>query len=499
MLPKQASPALARLGASAKQAQLLRTDAMAKLSLPVLVCLLSLGACGFEAPAPKRTPPPPTPAPPVSTLAASLRIPAAEIIAALNEKTKAQLAHIKNATVDCLITKCRLDLVATRTGPITGSAEGAGMRLTLPFDVDAHLDMKSSLFSTGGEAHAKGLANGVTQLALKPDWHVEAATDGDVQLSDAKLKLGPLKMSIAELWNHNQEHLSKPLFKALDKHLVSAIKIRAQAERLWQKMLKPIRVGKDPQSWLLLSPQRLRIAPLQSENGSLVIALAADVRARVVVGDPPPAPATPPKLPAPEPLATVSDSFTAAVPVSLSYGDAAKLAMARLEKHPIHAGNMQAKIDRLQVLPSGQDVVVEAHFCAAQPWDFTGIFDSCGDVYLRGVPAFDAKTGAIRIAHMHYDVASENLMLAIMRALAGDALGKALERDFVFDESREIAKLENNIKTAFAKPQGRGVQISGRIESFGPPSLAWTKDGFLALLTAKGTIATNLNLKAGPN
>jgi hypothetical protein len=214
-----------------------------------------------------------------------------------------------------------------------------------------------------------------------------------------------------------------------------------------------------------------------------------------VVGDPPPAPAKPPKMPAPQPLAASSNVFTMSVPVTLSYGGAVKLAMARLTKHPIRAGNMPVKIDKLQILPSGQDVIVEAHFCAAQSWDFTGLFDSCGDVYLRGAPTFDAKTNVIRVAHVHYDIGSENLMLTLMRALAGDELGKALERDFVFDESHEIAKLENNIKTAFAKPQGRGVQISGKIDSFGPPKLAWTKDGFLALLTAKGTIAADLNLK----
>jgi hypothetical protein len=86
-------------------------------------------------------------------------------------------------------------------------------------------------------------------------------------------------------------------------------------------------------------------------------------------------------------------------------------------------------------------------------------------------------------------------MLHLMRALAGNELGKALEQNLVFDESKQIAKLKSDIVAALAKPQGRGIALTGKIESFGEPKVSWTKDGFLALLTAKGTLAANLNMK----
>jgi len=70
----------------------------------------------------------------------------------------------------------------------------------------------------------------------------------------------------------------------------------------------------------------------------------------------------------------------------------------------------------------------------------------------------------------------------------------------VFDARHDIAKLDNEVKTALAKPQGRGVQISGNIESFRTPQLTWTADGFLATFPAYGTIAANLHLdKNAPN
>jgi hypothetical protein len=468
-----------------------------RLRLPVFVWALALVACGFEAPAPQRTPPPATPPPPLSSISATLKVSGDDIVAMLNERTKSQLAKLEGGEVNCLIQKCQLDLVATRTGAITGHATGSGMQLLLPFALHAHLDFDSKLFKTGGDASAQGEALALTQLALKPDWRIESHTKGDVRLSDAKLKIGPLKMSVAELWNSNQEHLSAPIFKAIDKRIASAFKLRGQVEHLWRKLQQPIRIGKAPDSWLVLSPERLRVTPLKTENGSLVISLAADVRAHAVVGSRPEVPAGSAKMPATQALEAPSNTFSASVPVILSYADAARLAMAQLKKKPLRAGGLNLRLDEVQILPSRDDLVVHAQFCFGKSWDFTHLLDSCGDVFLRGAPRFDGHTGKIQVTNLHYDVGSENLMLRIVHALAGDTLAKLIEPHLVFDESREIAKLKSEVAASLAKPQGKGIALTGHIEKFGDPALTWTKDGFVALFSAKGTVSASLSLNGG--
>ena len=54
------------------------------------------------------------------------------------------------------------------------------------------------------------------------------------------------------------------MFKALDRHIASAVKVKLQAGRLWAKAFRPIKVGKAPEAWLLLSPQRIRVGGLAS-------------------------------------------------------------------------------------------------------------------------------------------------------------------------------------------------------------------------------------------
>jgi hypothetical protein len=461
-----------------------------------IVCAMLgwLAACGFEAPPPQRTPPPPMPLPPISTLTATLSVPASAIAAALNDKTQTDIAHLRNQPVDCAIAKCLLNLDATRSGPITVSAANTALSITLPLSVRAQVPVKGPFFKTTANGTAQGTAEATTILSLGANWRIVSNTTGKIRLSQGELELGPLKMNVAELWNRNADELSRPLFRALDRTIAADLKVKPEAERLWRGAVRPIRVAKSPQAWLVLAPERVRLAQPLIENDAVTIALGVDVRAHVVVLDHSPEPAVTPPLPPLAPLNAQPDRFAFVVPVLLPYDQAAALAMRRLAEKPIRVAGMPVHIQSLSILPSGRDVVVAIRFCVKQGWDTFGWFDSCGEGYLRGVPQFDAATRTIRIANVHYDVATEGLLASSMRALAGPELARLLESKLVFEAGRDIAKLDSDILTALARPEGRGVRVRGNAMSFGPPSLSWTTEGFLATFPAEGTVLVDLNL-----
>ena len=463
--------------------------------LSPFLCLV-LAACGFSAPEPKRTPPPPPPPVPLSTLTATFTAKASDIAALLNAKMKSQIAHVQNSKVGCAIAKCRLDMVAKRNGEITASVAGQSIAVSLPFKLSADLALKSRLFKTTAHSDAAGTLNTETSFRLGPDWHLQPSTQGTVNLSKGVLKIGPLSMTVTDLWNANQDQLSAPLFRAIDREIGSAIKVKPQAQRLWHKAFEPIRVSKRTPAWLVLAPQHLRIGTMQAQGDAVVLTLGLDVRAHVVVGNKPETPVKTPPLPAPLPLANVpANTFRFSVPVLLPYSEAERLAFQRLRDHPVSLSGERIKFSALHILPSGQDVIVATRFCVSQPFDPFGWFDSCGTGYLRGKPEFDPGTQTIRIADLHYDIATADALVAAMHFLAGNALAPMLQDKLVFRVGPDLQKLEGEIKDALAKPQTRGVSITGQVQSFGTPALTWTKDGFLASFSATGTVQADLNLK----
>ena len=82
------------------------------------------------------------------------------------------------------------------------------------------------------------------------------------------------------------------------------------------------------------------------------------------------------------------------------------------------------------------------------------------------------------------------MMLDMMRAFAPRTLASVVEQHLVFDESREINRLEEQARAELATPRGQALTISARVETFGAPSFAWTREGFLAFFSADGEIET---------
>ena len=458
-----------------------------------LLAVLLLCGCGFQAPPPEQTPPRATPTPPLSTMTVALSVPIADIERLVNSRTSSRIADIQDQPVKCVIGHCRLTLHAVRTGAISVRFTDRGLGLSVPFSADASLQAPGGFSFLKAKAFARGVVTATTTAELESDWQVQPHTEGSVELDNARLRIGPLVTSLTDLWNANEELLSRPFFKMLDKKIATSLRLQPKITQLWSSAFIPIRIGKMPVAWLLLQPQAIRVGKPSFADNALTLALGIDVRAQVIVGDEPPE-RQPTELPPPERLERPSDRFEVAVSLLLPYAQAARLAMDSLVRKPPRVDGALIRFTKFQIVPTGQDVFLAATFCADQGWDLFHWFSACGSGFLRGDPIFEPRTRTIRITNVRFDVQTENLVFRSMRFIAGPTLGQDLEHRLVFDVSTDVSKLERQIAAALAKPQGRDITIFANVESFGPISLTWTKDGFLASLSAQGSVHASSHL-----
>ncbi len=468
---------------------------MKKLTIGILLAVAELLAgCNTDAPEPQRTPPPPMPAVPLSTLNVTLKVPAADIARLLNAKTANPIADIKDQKVKCGIGDCRWTLLATRKGPIAVTARNNALQVAVPFSMQSQISLPGMLSMVGARANLDGTVQTSTAIGVGSGWRLTPATAGRVQMQNSRVKLGPMEVDLADLWNLNADLLSRPLFRMMDGQIAAGVPIKPQLEKIWSRAFAPIQIGKSPASWVLLQPERIRIGSPTTDNDALVLSLGVDVRAMIATQETPPETAVRP-LPDPVPVRGQANHFSIAMPVLLSYDTSAKLALQALRQKPLRVGSHTIRIEFLSILPSGEDVVVFTKFCIDQNWDPADVLSGCGSGYLRGIPKYDAKSQSIVIGNLHYDVLTENFMLHVMHSLAGPALAHELEKGFSFSVARDLDKMKNQIVETLAKPQGRDITISGKVETFGMPQMTWTKDGFVALFSAEGSVTAESHLR----
>lgn len=457
-------------------------------SVVIFALFLPLLGCGVDAPRPKLEAPLATPSPPLSTLSARLEISAREIERLVNEKTSGTIADLEDQEIKCpLGGRCRLDLTLARTGPAELSAQEGLLGVKLPFRLHAVLKPSGFLAFAKGEGDAQGMASATTSLALDEGWRLQSHLEGHVELGNAHLRLGPLVTNVTELWNGDQQSLARPLWRMLDGE-IAHVQLKPQIEAFWNEAFTPIVVGKSPRAWLVLRPENIWVMQPRMTNGMLTLALKLSARGEVTVQQV--APANPAAaLPAPLPLDQASDSFSVSVPFFLSYAEAERLAQDSLRRHPPAMQGARLEVSLIRILPSRNEVGVETRFCADANWDIGGLFRSCAHVYLIGRPEFDAGTLTLRIAGLHYDMASAGLMLHLFQHIVRpDQVAGLIERHLVFDERSDILRLEENVRQKLAKPHGKTLSISAEVRAFGAPSFMWMKDGFLAFFPATGTV-----------
>jgi hypothetical protein len=458
----------------------------------ILLSLVILTGCGHEAAPPARMPPPAAPSIPVSTFAAILTVPAGQLTRLLDNMTEYQIADLRDQPVNCGFTQCRLNLQAVRSGPALVSADDGLLRITMPFATHANLASKGFLSFLNGQAEGHGRVLAHAELDISPDMQLHAKTGGTVDLDGGHLRLGPIVTNVTSLWNHNQAALSQPLWHSFDRQ-IGRLPLKAAIAKFWTAAFKPIRVAKSPVAWLVLRPKQVILSQPLVRGGVVTISMGLVAEAHVAVQETPPD-----NLPAPLSRADIgaspSNDFSFAVPVLLSYDEAAKLTLISLAKRPPRIAGLILKFSELSILPSKDGIVVYTKFCADPNWDPLGWFASCARVYLRGRPVFDAAHKAIQVANLHYDIASADLMFRVMHMLAGDDFVSALQSHLVFLLADRMDRLQQQITVIMAKPEGRDVAVSAKLETFGDPQFTWTRDGFLAVLTARGKSTATLNL-----
>src|SRR5215469_1327739 len=242
-----------------------------RLLFPALAGLsVLLSGCGFEAPAPARSPAPATPAVPVSTLSATLTVPAAQLARLLGNMTEYQIADLRNQPIKCGPLQCRLDLHANRAGPLSVTVDDGALGIRMPFAAKAALSTSGFLSFLHGQAEGQGLAVAHTGMTVSPALQLHSNADGAVTLDNGHLRIGPVVTNIAQVWNDNQKSLSRPLWRSLDKE-IARLPVRPRIAQVWAGAFRPIRVGKSPVSWLVLRPETLGVSQPQLQDGRVTL------------------------------------------------------------------------------------------------------------------------------------------------------------------------------------------------------------------------------------
>ena len=307
-------------------------------------------------------------------------------------------------------------------GPVRVAMFGEDLHVQIPVSywVKARKKLVGRLKVTGScgvdEPPRAALLHVAVRLRWTPDWRLVVRSAvlpvrylNPCQMTIARLDVTPL------LDRYMRGKLAKMVRDVVDARVPHLVELSSRVAPVWTWLNRPLPLGED--SWLLLRPQGVRVAPFLGSGPQVSIVVGLVVRPRVGLGEPPVVPVPP--LPQLEVGLPRGLGLELPIQVELGSRDAGDELARRLADRSFRFGTDTLVFSEPRLSASGERLVLKLRVSG----------DLAGWVTVTGRPVIDADTHTVSLQGLNYaletddPVAEANIAVfrgAILRRLSNE-------------------------------------------------------------------------------
>ena len=187
--------------------------------------------------------------------------------------------------------------------------------------------------------------------------------------------------------------------------------LRAVADSLWRQMQTPLAVDSAGTMWLLMSPERVALAPIEGRGGAIRTGMTLVARPRIVTGARPTVTVRP--LPALT-LGRAGNGVRVPVQIELPFAEIGRLAGETLARE---TSGQALRVTGVDVRGEGDSALVRLALIGRMN----------GALTLVGRPRYDAAARALVMDDLHYTVESRDRMTRLKATLGAPLIRRAID------------------------------------------------------------------------
>jgi hypothetical protein len=450
-----------------------------------LAAVLAVLGCSPEPPSTRTAPPdlgaPPPSAPALSHFSVPLEYDAEAVLQVVEEavpRTFGSMDSIRTVDGD---SRKHYAFEAAR-GPFTAFARGREMHLRATLAYQARGYYKPPIAPTisagcGGERERPRIVVELaTPLGLTPDWHLtsEARIVTVRPASGAqrdRCDVGILHTDVTDRVIGAARAALADRLGEIDRR-VRRVDLSDRVAGWWKLLQRPIRLADG--IWLALHPERLRMGIVSGEALVLTVPVSLDARPRIVTGDEPPTPQTPPP-----PLGrdSVGDGFHIVMDGLVDYGTASRAVSDAL------AGRQLTRAGRTVTV---QDATVQPLSRGRLGLWLSFAGDANGRLRLAGTPRYDAARREVRVPDLDYDLDTDDRLVNAYAWLRSDDLRTMLRERARLPVDSALSRGRQLLLSGLNRQLGESLTLAATVDSVAVTGLYVTRDGLVVRADATG-------------
>lgn len=272
--------------------------------------------------------------------------------------------------------------------------------------------------------------------------------------------------------------------QAMEQQAQNNALLRQKAEAVWNLARQPIQVSKG--IYLLLNPEKIRLAPLRSEGKTLIITPEIQAHPAIIFG-PPPA-VTTQALPNLEQLPSGSaNGLKLHVDADLPYSEATTQLRRQIAGKTFDTAKGSFKVLDVTVRGEKDKALLTV--------DLKGKVN--GKLTLIGKPVFDAKAGTLRLEDLDFTLESKSWITSFGEWLYHSTLKKTLSDKANWFLNRSLNDLKGTVQSAMNRDLAPGLHMSGALADLRPGQPQVLADRFRLDAVLEGQLQIDVNSLPG--
>ncbi|MEZ4934239.1 MAG: DUF4403 family protein [Saprospiraceae bacterium] len=232
------------------------------------------------------------------------------------------------------------------------------------------------------------------------------------------------------------------------------IDLKGEINEAWKKMQNPILVSEEHKTWLLMSPDSVRLTPLATIGNIIESTVIITAKPRLFMGQKPESQSN-----AALPNFQFTDNprnqdFSIFLGSEIPFEEAERITHENIVGETYNYGKRKVKVENISLYGQGNKLVVKTNL--------SGSYE--GDVYLTGKPEYNDRKNEIVMKEVDFDFSSKKTLMKTASWLFKGSLKKTIQDNLNFHLNENLEAAQKAIEFELENfDLGPGIKMVGNL------------------------------------
>jgi hypothetical protein len=244
--------------------------------------------------------------------------------------------------------------------------------------------------------------------------------------------------------------------------------------------MQPYLLSEKYRTWLKVTPVGLQMTPLTSVNNRVKATIGIQAYTETITGA---KPMFTPVTTVPDLKLTnnISDDFKVGIIAEIPLSEAAKLTADTLigQNFAFKDGKYNVGVTAIDIYGEQEKMIIKAGLKG----------NITGNIYFKGVPAYDPVTKSVYLENFDYDLKTKNVLISTANWFFQGVFVKNMKQALTFNIGGQIDEMKKQMQASLINNKvAKGVTLNGSLTELTPDKVYLTPNSIIAVIKANGKL-----------